>query len=223
MRAFPVDPKAVLHPPDALVEDYRALQRRIGTTRNVHHPALDLRHGQPLRARRRWPRSAPSARMVAVVDDTVTDAELKRMHGLGVRGIRFNLAQAGATTPEMIEPLARRDQRRSAGTSRSTRPRTRSWRSCRSSSACRRRSCSIISRISRSPTASTTRSSRGSGRCIDKGRTWVKLSGAYLDTKAGPPAYADATAVARAYVKAAPERLRLGQRLAASDRTGPEA
>jgi hypothetical protein len=43
-----------------------------------------------------------------VVDTTVTDAELKRMHGLGARGIRFNLAQAGATTPEMIEPLSKR-------------------------------------------------------------------------------------------------------------------
>src|SRR3981189_2651987 len=31
----PVDPKAVLRPGDALVEDYRALQKRIGTSRNV--------------------------------------------------------------------------------------------------------------------------------------------------------------------------------------------
>jgi predicted TIM-barrel fold metal-dependent hydrolase len=44
-------------------------------------------------------------------------------------------------------------------------------------------------------------------RLVDRGRTWVKLSGAYLNTKAGPPAYADATAVARALVAAAPERL----------------
>jgi predicted TIM-barrel fold metal-dependent hydrolase len=42
---------------------------------------------------------------------------------------------------------------------------------------------------------------------IDKGKTWVKLSGAYADTRVGPPTYADASAVARAYVKAAPERL----------------
>ena len=42
---------------------------------------------------------------------------------------------------------------------------------------------------------------------VDKGRTWVKLSGAYADTKVGPPTYADSTAVAQAYVKAAPERL----------------
>ena len=42
---------------------------------------------------------------------------------------------------------------------------------------------------------------------IDKGNTWVKLSGAYQDTKIGPPTYADATALAQAYVAAAPERL----------------
>src|SRR4029079_2500973 len=32
---YPVDPTATLRPADALVEDYRALQKRIGTTRNV--------------------------------------------------------------------------------------------------------------------------------------------------------------------------------------------
>jgi D-galactarolactone isomerase len=42
---------------------------------------------------------------------------------------------------------------------------------------------------------------------IDKGRTWVKISGAYLNTKIGPPTYADATKVAQAFVQAAPERM----------------
>ena len=32
---YPVDPKAVLRPGGALVEDYRAFQTRIGTSRNV--------------------------------------------------------------------------------------------------------------------------------------------------------------------------------------------
>jgi predicted TIM-barrel fold metal-dependent hydrolase len=41
---------------------------------------------------------------------------------------------------------------------------------------------------------------------MDKGRTWMKLSGAYADTKVGPPSYADSSAVARAYAKAFPER-----------------
>jgi predicted TIM-barrel fold metal-dependent hydrolase len=35
----------------------------------------------------------------------------------------------------------------------------------------------------------------------------VKLSGAYLNTEIGPPRYADATRIAREYVKVAPERL----------------
>src|SRR5215217_4643323 len=43
-------------------------------------------------------------------------------------------------------------------------------------------------------------------KLIDKGKTWVKLSGAYADTKVGPPTYADSSAVARAYAKAVPER-----------------
>jgi predicted TIM-barrel fold metal-dependent hydrolase len=41
---------------------------------------------------------------------------------------------------------------------------------------------------------------------MDKGRTWVKLSGAYADTKVGPPTYSDSSAVARAYAKDMPER-----------------
>src|SRR5437899_10705113 len=100
---YPVDPKATLRPGDALVEDYRALQKRIGTTRNVlvqpstygtdnrcHLEALAM--------------FGPTARMDPVVDDTVSTEELTRRHGLGVRGIRFNLAQAGATMPEILEP-----------------------------------------------------------------------------------------------------------------------
>jgi predicted TIM-barrel fold metal-dependent hydrolase len=41
---------------------------------------------------------------------------------------------------------------------------------------------------------------------MQKGKAWVKLSGAYQDTKVGPPTYADTIPVAQAYVKAAPER-----------------
>src|SRR3984893_18683117 len=44
-------------------------------------------------------------------------------------------------------------------------------------------------------------------KLIDKGHTWVKLSGAYQDTTIGAPNYADATPIALAYVKAAPERM----------------
>ena len=48
------------------------------------------------------------------------------------------------------------------------------------------------------------------GGLLKKGKAWVKLSGAYADTKVGPPTYADSTAVARAYVKLAPRADGLG-------------
>src|SRR5215471_17600530 len=104
---YKTDPRSTLRPADATVGDSRALQKRIGTSRNVivqpstygteNAPTLDALVA-----------FGPSARAVVVVDTTVTDAELKRLHNLGARGIRFNLAQAGATTPEMIEPLSKR-------------------------------------------------------------------------------------------------------------------
>jgi predicted TIM-barrel fold metal-dependent hydrolase len=201
---YPVDPKATLRPADALVDDYRALQRRIGTTRNVVvQPSTygtDNRcHLDALAA------LGSTARMVAVVNDGVSTEELKRMHALGVRGIRFNLAQAGATTPEMIEPLSKRindlgwhiQVNAPAGKLMEIMP--------------------ILERVPSSivfdhlahipqpdgvdhPLFARVRA------LLDKGHTWVKLSGAYADTKVGPPTYADSSAVARAYATAAPER-----------------
>jgi len=44
-------------------------------------------------------------------------------------------------------------------------------------------------------------------KLLDQGRAWVKLSGAYLNSKVGPPSYPEATKMAQAFVRAAPERL----------------
>jgi D-galactarolactone isomerase len=202
---YPVDPRAMLRPPDALVDDYRGLQRRIGTTRNVLvQPSTygtDNRcHLEALAA------FGPSARMVAVVNDTVTDAELNRLHALGVRGIRFNLAQAGATTPEMLEPLSKRVNdlgwhiqiNASAATIMEIMPILEA----------RMPSAIVFDHLAHIPQPDGVNHPLFAKvrALLEKGRAWVKLSGAYADTKVGPPTYADASAVARAYVKAAPER-----------------
>jgi D-galactarolactone isomerase len=201
---YPVDPKATLRPADALVGDYRALQKRIGTTRNVLvQPSTygtDNRcHLDALAA------FGPSARMVAVVNDGVSTEELKRMHALGVRGIRFNLAQAGATTPEMLEPLSKRID-------------DLGWHIQINAPAAKiMEIMPILDRVPspivfdhlahipqpdgvNHPLFAKVRA------LMDKGRTWMKLSGAYADTKVGPPTYSDSSAVARAYAKAYPER-----------------
>src|SRR5260370_41196224 len=104
---YPTAPSATLKPPDALVADYKLLQNRIGTTRNVivTPSTYGTDNGVTLEA---IAQIGPTARGVAVVDTSVPGAELKRMNDLGIRGIRFNLVQAGATTVEMIEPLSKR-------------------------------------------------------------------------------------------------------------------
>jgi predicted TIM-barrel fold metal-dependent hydrolase len=201
---YPVDPKATLRPADALVEDYRALQKRIGTTRSVivQPSTYGIDNRCTLDA---LVALGPNSRAVVVVDDTVTDAELRRMHGLGARGIRFNLAQAGATTPEMMAPL-------------SARVNALGWHIQINAPAAKiMEVMPILERVPspivfdhlahipqpdgvNHPLYAKVRA------LIDKGKTWVKLSGAYGDTKVGPPTYADTSAVARAYAKAAPER-----------------
>jgi len=104
---YPVAPSATLKPPDALVADYKLLQKRLGTSRNV--VVTPSTYGTDNRVTLDgMAQIGATARGVAVVDTSVSDAELKRLNDLGIRGIRFNLVQAGATTVEMIEPLSKR-------------------------------------------------------------------------------------------------------------------
>ena len=44
-------------------------------------------------------------------------------------------------------------------------------------------------------------------RLLDAGRTWVKLSGTYMESRSGGPLYADRDPVARALLRAAPQRM----------------
>jgi D-galactarolactone isomerase len=203
---YPVDPKSTLRPTDALVDDYRALQKRIGTTRNVLvQPStygIDNRcHLDALAA------FGPTARMVAVVNDGVSTEELKRMHALGVRGIRFNLAQAGATTPEMLEPLSKRVN--DLGWHIQINAPAAKIMEVMPILEARVSSPIVFDHLAHIPQPDGVNHPLYARvrALLDKGRTWVKLSGAYGDTKVGPPTYADSSAVARAYVKAAPERL----------------
>ena len=202
---FPVAPNATLRPPDALVTDYKLLQKRIGTTRNVI--VTPSTYGTDNRVTlEAMQQIGPNARGVAVVDTSVKDDELKRMHDLGIRGIRFNLVQAGATTAEMIEPLAKRVNdlgwhiqihmkgEQIAGIE---------------DLLLRVPSPIVFDHLGRlaQPNALDNPGFKTISKLIDKGRTWVKLSGAYQDSKVGAPSYSDTVPVARAYIKAAPQRM----------------
>jgi predicted TIM-barrel fold metal-dependent hydrolase len=154
-RSFPVAPNAKLRPPDATVDDHRLLQKRLGLTRNVvvTPSTYGTDNSVTLDA---IAKLGAAARGVAVVDASVSDAELKRLDGLGITGIRFNLVQSGATTIEMLEPLSKRVDALGAGMCRSTCSATRSCKPRISCSGCPLESCSITSRAFRSRRASIT-------------------------------------------------------------------
>ncbi|HXW24183.1 MAG TPA: amidohydrolase family protein [Xanthobacteraceae bacterium] len=202
---FPVAANATLKPADALVADYRLLQQRIGTTRNVivTPSTYGTDNSCTLDG---MAQLGANVRGVAVVDAGVTDAELKRLNGLGIRGTRFNLVQAGATTVEMLEPLSQRVNDLGWHIQINAKPELIVEIEAL---LLRLPSPLVFDHLAHVPRDAGVESPafKTMRKLIDKGGTWVKLSGAYQDTKVGPPTYADATPVAHAYVKAAPERM----------------
>jgi len=202
---FKVDPNSTLRPGDASVADYRLLQKRIGTSRNVivQPSTYGVFNDGLLEALRDC---GPTARGVAVVNAGVSDDELKRLGAAGVRGVRFNLANPGATTMEMLEPVAKRvaplgwhiQFNMSADTTLAARE------------VLSRLPCPMVfDHLAHLPEPAGIEHPAFAVvvDLLQKGKAWLKLSGAYADTKVGPPGYADSTAVARAYVRAAPDRL----------------
>lgn len=194
---------------DALVADYRALQRRLGTTRGVLvHPStygtdnrLHLAALQELGTER--------FRMVAVVGPDVGDAELRRLHRAGVRGLRFNLTQPGPLALSDLEPIARRLAELGWHCQLNMRPE----QVAETEEMLRRLPCRIVfdhlGRI-RDPEGADSSAFAAIRRLLDHGGAWVKLSGAYITSCEGPPRYADARAVAAAFAAAAPERVLWG-------------
>jgi predicted TIM-barrel fold metal-dependent hydrolase len=204
---FPMPPSKRMPPSNATVAHYRALQKRIGTTRVVvvqpRNYAIDNRVTLDAISQ-----LGPNARGIAVLHPTVTDAELAELERGGIRGIRFTLGDPATAVVkvDMIEPLAKRIV-------------DRGWhiqfnlegeQIVEMAELLRRLPTQMVFDHLGNPTLPAGidhPSHRIVRELVDKGRAWVKLSGAYSNSKVGPPSYPEATRTAKAFVKAAPERL----------------
>jgi predicted TIM-barrel fold metal-dependent hydrolase len=199
---FAADPKAALRPGNASVRDYRLLQKRLGTTRNVivQPSTYGVDNRCLLDALAQFGTSA--TRGVAVVNTTVKDNELRRMHAAGVRGIRFNVVQAGATTLDMVEPLAKHIADLGWHIQINASPeqiaRSNFWS---------RIPCPVVFDHLGHVSQAGDPAFKIIAGLLQRGNGWVKLSGAYLDSKTGPPSYGDRTPVAQAYIREAPQRM----------------
>jgi predicted TIM-barrel fold metal-dependent hydrolase len=194
-----------LLPPDASVADYRKLQNRLGTMRNVVvQPSTYGTDNRLLLESLATFGSA--ARGVAMLDKSVDAAELKHLNDQGVRGVRFGTRLPGGAPMEDMEPVARKIaelgwhiQLVSEG------DRILEWND-------------VLQRLPTpvvfdhmghlpEPMGANHPAFRVIAELIEKHGGWVKLTGAYILSTVGPPTYADRSALAKAFVKLAPERL----------------
>lgn len=203
---YPAMPGATLLPEDASVEDYHALQRRIGTSRGVVVQPSTYGTDNRLQLASRRALGPDGFRVVAVVPEDVPDAELRRLDALGVRGVRFNLTLPGVLTPASLKPLAPRLAELGWHCQINMNSKQIEDGQDMLAALPGRLVFDHLAQVPQpgglgSPSYAVVR------RLLDRGNTWVKLSGAYITSKDGPPGYADAGAVASAYARAAPERV----------------
>lgn len=202
-QRYPAHPSATLLPADASLADYRLLQRRLGLQRHVIvQPST---YGTDNRLLVDTLRAAgPQARGVAVASSEVSDAELQALHEAGVRGLRFNLSFLVGVRADMMPALSHRLAERgwhlqvngSADT-------LLAHAALLDTLACPL----VIDHLGQLPPASGVQhpAFRHYQRWLDGGRTWIKLSGAYLNSQRSD--WSDVTPIAQALVRQAPERV----------------
>jgi len=187
--------------------DYRLLQRRIGVKRVVIVTPRNYATDNTVTLDAISQLGIANARGVAVLRPSVTDAELKKLADGGVRGIRFTTGQpeTAIVSIDMIEPLAKRIAAHGWHVQLNMEPE----QIADSADILRRLPTPIVfDHMGKLPPAQALdhpayRVIRG---LLDQGRAWLKISGAYIVDKNGPP-FTYATKIAQAYVKAASERL----------------
>jgi D-galactarolactone isomerase len=202
---YPKAATAKILAPDAFVADYLRVRARLGIERTV--VVQPSAYGKDNRCTlAAMAAIGPSARGVAVVDETVSDAELDRLTKLGIRGIRFFML-AGAPLPlDILETMSARvasfgwhvvfqmDGRNLAG---------------QEALLGRLTSALVIDHVGKflEPVPPDHPGFRALLRLLDGGRTWVKLAAPYETSKLGPPTYDDVAVLAKTLAKAAPDRM----------------
>lgn len=207
---FPFAAERAYTPPDAGIDDFIQLQARLGLSRAVFVQASC--HGTDNSALvDALVRGDGRFAGVAMLDETITDAELDDLHAVGVRGTRFNFVAHLGGAPELAV----------------------FWRIV---GRVARRGWHIVLHFDAKdlPTYAGVLDSMPTPYVIDHmarvdasagleqepfqlllalmadERCWVKISGAERLTAGGAPPYDDVTPFARAIVAAAPERVLWG-------------
>ena len=189
------------------VADYRLMQKRVGVERVVIVTPRCFVTDNSVTVDAIKELGIDNARGVGVLRPTVTDAELKKLNDGGIRGIRFTVGdpKTAVVSIDMIEPLAKRI----ADYGWHVQLNMPHDKIVEHTDMLRRLPTPIVfDHMGKPPVEQGVKhlSQAIILELLDTRRAWVKVSGAYSNTHVGPPTYSDATMVAQALVKAAPER-----------------
>jgi predicted TIM-barrel fold metal-dependent hydrolase len=193
----------------ATVNEYRLLQKRLGTERAVIVTPRSYGVDNDVTLDAIAQLGLDRARGVAVLRSDVSDTTLKALDAGGIRGVRFSLytPKHAAASFDMVEPLAARianlgwhlqlhwtaDQivEHEAMLKRLPTP-------------------IVLDHMTRlpQPLGLNHPAVKIVDHLLAQGRTWIKLSGAYLDSQVGEAGdFLDIDAVARHWITTAPNRL----------------
>ena len=203
---YPLAPTATFKPPHAPLSAYRQMQQALGLARVVLVQAtgygFDNRCLQGALAQ-----LGGTARGIVVVPADVSEATLERLHGIGVRGVRFMMiAGAGGLLPwdalenmaERIAPLGWNINLQLDGRDL---PHHRALID--------RLPCKVVIDHSGKflePVRPDDDAFKALLGVLEREGRWVKLSAPYETSKLGPPHYDDVAALAKALVQAHPDR-----------------
>lgn len=202
---FPVAKNARRKEADAPVSAYRGLQRRLGLERVVvvQPTAYGKDNGCTLEA---IAALGSGARGVAVVDSAVSDAELERLTGAGMRGVRFRMLETPELPWDMLPDMASR----AASVGWHVQFQMDGRHFAEREALLQSLPCTlVVEHIGKflEPVPLNHPGFQALLRLVDTGRCWVKLSGAYMTSKLGAPLYEDVGTLARELIRRAPERL----------------
>lgn len=202
---YPIASEAKLRPPDASVDDYRRLQRALGTQRSVvvTPSTYGTDNSSIVDA---IAELGDGARGVAVVAGSVTDAELARLHRAGVRGIRLNLTLPAPVSMDDLPALAARIAELGWHVQLNLPP---EWLPDVGEMLARLPVPLVFDHYGHlSPgTPQAEPAFRVVADLVAAGKAWVKLSGPYIESLEGPPHYGDMQSLAARYLDLAPERM----------------
>ena len=207
----PRDPKLRYQPPFAPLEDYLAHAHALGLERFVFvQPSAYLRDNSCMLDAMR---ETPGCRGIVDVDEDAADAELARMHALGVRGVRVNVSPVHPPEPGLALKLLPRIEKldaRLAGMGWHLDFLLPGWLTDALMKKIGSLQCDCTLAHMGMFLAKDGVQQAGFQRLLDllrngRGKVWIKLTGVYRVSQA--PGFADAAPLARALIEAAPDRL----------------